>query len=360
MTDRDDGLTAELLRAGFEDRLPVDDDARRRSFDAALAAFDEAVEPHRTSVVVEVDAQPGSRRPPRRGVPPFTLLSIAALAIALAGVVVVLTRGGAERVRTGVADDPVELPAPTPTAAPPSTAVPSDWSSWADAVEPADALACVSRAAFREIVAAELPPPNPAGPLPESQWALAQIRGLAGIGDALAPEVAPAASDAAARDLELLAEADVAAFADDGGPDQTFADRVAAVRTSMESNPFWQADGGGCWLDRPDDRSAIDDLRGEVGAEELVRCLAAETVDRALGWQAADLETDRTASVGAALVVLANYTSGEDPQVLGLLGELSLVRPTDPDSAASIDAARADLAGLGFGLDESRCRASGT
>ena len=111
MTDRNDGLTAELLRAGFEDRLPVDDDARRRSFDAALAAFDEAVEPHRTSVVVEVDAQPGSRRPPRRGVPPFTLLSIAALAIALAGVVVVLTRGGDERVRTGVADDPVELPA---------------------------------------------------------------------------------------------------------------------------------------------------------------------------------------------------------------------------------------------------------
>lgn len=357
MTGRERDLTAEVLSNGFDDRLPVDEAARRRSFDAAMDAFDDALAPKGgRRVVVDLSVEPARRVPQRRGLPPLAMLSIAALMLVVAGAVIVLTRGGDERVRTGVTDEPLELPTPSATVAPVVVAEPADWSGWADEVDPAEALVCVTRTTFRELVDAELPPPNPVGSEPESQWALAQLRGVAGLGVALAPVVDSAAVPASARDADSVAAADAAAFADEGMPDETFVEQVAAVRSAMQSNVLWAPDPDRCWLDRPTTGSEAAELRALLGDEAAIRCLAAETVDRALAWQASDLDTDRTASVNDALVLFGNYTSGEDLDLLGLLGEISLLAPTDPEAAGAFQAARDDLAGSGLGLDESGCR----
>lgn len=357
MTERDPGRTAELLRSGFDARLVVDDDARRRSFDAALAAFDSAAteEGEGPSVVIDLESRDAEPRPRRNGLGPVTALSVAALVLALVGAVVVLTRGGDERVRTGVADDPVDPPAPT-VSVPVDTGEVGDWSSWADAADPAEALACVTGAAFRESVSAELPPPNPVGPDPESHWSLAQVRGVVGLGVTLAPVVSPASIESMSRAADLVAAADIAAFADEGSPDETFGDEVIAVRDAVASDPLWAPSPDRCWLDRVSGEKGIAALRSDLGAETVVRCLAAETVDRALAWQAADLETDRTGAINDALLFLTNYTSSADLQLLSLLGELSLLDPAVPDAVDAIQAARDDLAGTGLGLAESACR----
>lgn len=359
MTEPD--LFTDVLGGGFEDRLPVDPGARQRSLDVAMAAFDAAVGEDFAPVrPVELESPDVATFPRRRRVLPFTILAVAALLVVVAGALAVLTRGGDERVRTGVAENPVEQPRPSATPVPVVPAPADDWSSWAAASDPPVALTCVARTTFREVLDAELPPPNAVGPAPESQWTLAQLRGIAGLGVALAPAVDGSTTAAALSDADLVAEADVAAFADAGSPDDTFADKVSAVRASMQANPLWEPNPDGCWLDATVARSQIADTVAEIGAASTVRCLAAETLDRALAWQLADLDTDRTPAISAALALLTNYTADQDVELLDLLGEAALLRPTAVDGADSIAAVRLGLEARGLGLEESSCRVTGT